>query len=63
MHLIVLIVEILAETRCWDILNLALKDLRDRVAHLLQDVEEEHQFVFTLLAIGHVIIELINGQL
>ena len=63
MHLIVLIVEILAETRCWDILNLALEDLRDWIAHLLQDVKEEHQFVLTLLAVGHVLIELIDGQL
>ena len=63
MHDFVLIIEILGESTSWNILDLPLKHFRDWIAHLLEDVQEEHKFVLPLLAICHVLCHLINGIL
>ena len=61
MHDLVLIIEVLGEATCWNILDFPLKDLRYRVAHLLENVQEEHELVLSLLAVGHILVQLIDG--
>ena len=61
MHLVILVIEVLGEARGWHVFNFALEDFRDGVAHLLEDVQEEHQFVLTLLTVRHVFVELVDG--
>ena len=63
MHHFVLIVEILGEPTCRYIFYLSFEYFRDGVAHLLENVQEEHELVFSLLTIRHVFVELIDCRL
>lgn len=63
MHHFVLVVKILGETAGRHVFDFPLENLRDWVAHLLEDVEEEHEFVLALLAVRHVFVQLVYGCL
>ena len=63
MHDLVLVVEVLREATRGDILDLPLEHFGNGITHLLQNVQEEHQLVLSLLAIRHVLIELVNSRL
>ena len=63
MHHLVLVIEVLGESARRHILDLPFKDFRDGVAHLLENVEEEHELVLSLLAVRHVLVELVDGGL
>lgn len=63
MHHLVLIIEVFGKAAGWNIFDLALEHFTDGVSHLLQDVQEEHELVFSLLSIRHVFIELVNRDL
>ena len=63
MHHFVLIIEVFGEAACGNVFDLALEHFADGVSHLLQDVQEEHELVLSLLSICHVFIELVNCDL
>ena len=63
MHNLVLVVEVFGKAARWNIFDLTLEHFTDGVSHLLQDVQEEHELVFSLLTIRHVFIELVNRDL
>lgn len=63
MHHFILVIEVLRETACRHILDFSLKDFRDGVSHLLEDVKEEHEFVLALLPVRHVLVEFVDGRL
>ena len=63
MHHLVFIIKVLGESTCGYVLNLTFKDFRYGIAHLLQDVQEEHKLVLSLLAICHVFSQLFNRTL
>lgn len=62
-HNLVFIVKILREASRGHVLDLSFEDFGDGVAHLLEDVEEEHEFVLALLTVRHVIIQIVNASL
>ena len=63
MHNFILIIKVLGEATRRHVFYLTFKHLRDWIAHLLENVEEEHELVFSLFTVGHVLVELINSGL
>ena len=63
MHHLILIIKVLREPASRNIFDFSFKDFRDGVSHLLEYIQEEHEFIFSLFAISHVLIKLINGRL
>ena len=60
MHDFVFIIKVFGESACWYIFYLPFKYFRDWISHLLEYVEEEHEFIFSLLTISHIFSPLIN---
>ena len=63
MHHLVLVIKVLGEAARRHILDLTFEHLADGVSHLLEDVQEEHQLVLSLLPIRHVLVEFIDCTL
>ena len=63
MHNFILIIEILWKSTCRHIFDFPLKHLRDRIAHLLQNIQKEHELILPLFAISHVFIQFLDSCL